>query len=90
MKCTVLDTVTGETRISEGIATWNWKEGNWSCDCNRAIIFDRWIADGFCVGGKRYLVIAAEPEDKDDYEVSLAELNSDYPDELLREHGINV
>ena len=39
MKVTVLDTETGERRTSTGMRTSEWEYGNWSCDCNRALLF---------------------------------------------------
>ena len=102
MKATVLDTVTGKTAVADGPRSWEWAENNWSCDCNRWNLFpeleEEQLNDpdfGVCKGGKRFLVVAAEFNrllDEDggpiDYDYTLAELNSDYPDELLRAHGI--
>ena len=42
----------------------------------------------YCYGCKRFIVVAAEPEDDGDYACTLAELNAGYPAELLEEHGI--
>lgn len=88
MKATVLDTKTGKTAISEGIRSWDWAEGNWSCDCNRQYLFGIEDNGGVCLGGKRYIVIKADFDMPEDYEYSLLELNSYYPAELLKEHGI--
>lgn len=88
MIATILDTQTGETRIVDGPRSFEWVENNYSCDCNRGNEFDHEDEDtGFCKGGKRYLVIKAE-FNAGDYECTLEELNSDYPEELLRKHGI--
>ncbi|MFW0776108.1 MAG: hypothetical protein ACN2B6_00110 [Rickettsiales bacterium] len=91
MKVTLLDTQTGKTAESTGIRTFEWEENNWSCDCNRRLSFERFDAKeftGVCDGAKRYLVIKAEIENEDDWETTLAEMNSDYPAELLEAHGI--
>lgn len=82
MKATVLDTVTGQSKeASYNMGSWNWYEGNWSCDCNREAIFSIESDTGFCLGGKRFLVIKAEFE-KDEVEYTLDELNEEYPKEL--------
>ena len=44
MKCAITDTETGETRIYEDEYPYNdflWTEGNYSCDCNRGLFFER-------------------------------------------------
>ncbi len=101
MKVTLLDTKTGETREVAGRDYLFWTDGNGSCDCNRHQPFDlddnddfddgsvEGTGGGMCVGGKRFLVIAAEFEEGDErHPISLAEMNYEYPDELLAEHGI--
>lgn len=76
----VLDTVTGEwrTRRSEA-STYSWTEGNWSCDCNRALQFfpehDR--DDGYCMGCVRYRVVAVVPLLPG---YTLADFNEGYPE----------
>lgn len=77
---TVLDTVTGQTRVdSESSQAW-YESGNGSCDCNREILFnDDWECTGTCLGCKRYLIIATDTG-------TLQELNSDYPVELLNKY----
>ena len=89
MKATILDTKTGRIATQDGPRSWEWAENNYSCDCNRIRSFpvdiDRYH---ICMGCKRFIVIKAEMNDPDDYEYTLAELNADYPDELLRKHGV--
>ena len=83
---TLFDAVTGQTREVSGICTFQWHEGNWSCDCNRMDYFgvDRGPDDaGRCLGGKRFVVVAATIENADDYSVSIGLLNWDYPPELV-------
>ena len=87
MKCTILDTVTGKTAVVAGIPTYEWEDGNYSCDCNR----NPWDIDtgaipNVCEGAHRFLVIAAEAETEDDYLCTLRELNAAYPKELVRKH----
>ena len=82
MKAVVLDTVTGETKVMEGIRSFDWAEGNYSCDCNRGADLD-----AVCKS-ERFLVIEAEFNDPDDYEYSLFELNENYPVELLKLNGM--
>lgn len=88
MIATLLDTVTGDIRISAGINTFQWEENNWSCDCNRESFFGVDSNEGRCIGAKRFIVIKAEKELDDDYDCTLAELNIDYPKELLANYGI--
>lgn len=88
MKVTLLDTQTGRTAESSGLRTFDWEDGNWSCDCNRQLSFDEGEFTGRCIGGTRYIVIKAEVEDERDWETTLFDLNADYPRELLEAHGI--
>ena len=91
MNVTLLDTQTGETRKHSGAPPFWWEHGNGTCDCNREIQFGRDTSVNECIGANRYLVIAAEHEperDKEEQPPSLFDLNSDYPVELLTEHGI--
>jgi len=90
MKVTLLDTQTGKTKESEGLRTFEWAENNWSCDCNREIIFFGFDCTPCrsCLGCNRFIVIKAEVETDDDYECSLFELNEGYPPDLLAKHGI--
>jgi len=86
MKATLLDTLTGKITVAGyNLGSWNWAEGNWACDCNRHKDFGVDGDDtGYCLGGKRFLVIKAE-FDKGEEEYTLEELNDDYPQELLDE-----
>jgi len=81
MKATVLDTKTGETKEAS-LGSWNWAEGNWSCDCNRNYFDDEGEDQDTCLGGKRFLVVKAV-FDEGEVEYTLKELNDDYPQELL-------
>jgi hypothetical protein len=85
MKATILDTKTGLRRTVDGPRSFEWAENNFSCDCNRNL----WQADtgkpqGICEGRERFLVVAAEMNDPEDYEYTLSELNDGYPPELLK------
>ena len=89
MKATILDTKTGLRQTVEGPRSFEWAENNYSCDCNR----NPWHAstgkpDGICEGCERFLVVAAEMNDPEDYEYTLMELNACYPPELLKAHVI--
>ena len=92
MKVTLLDTKTGKTVEDKGMSAFQWTDGNWSCDCNRALMFNLDIGQGICAGSKRFIVIKAEPEVnvEGDYEATLAEMNHRHPQELLRKHGIEI
>ena len=85
---TILDTKTGETRSTEGPhfdefdAHW-WVEGNGSCDCNRACLFEHWPQSNTCLGSKRYLVVGAEGETCG---YTLKDFNEEYPMDLIKEH----
>lgn len=93
MIATVLDTQTGIIYKKYGPRSWEWAENNWSCDCNRKpddiIMIDISKNINICEGSQRFIVIAAEMNDDDeDYEYTLAELNSRYNIALLKAHGI--
>ncbi len=84
MKATILDTQTGNTATIDGPSTYDWVDGNWSCDCNRNPWgVDMGKPDGVCHGSERFLVVKAVFDDPDDYECTLEKLNADYPEELL-------
>ena len=87
MTATVLDTVTGEKKEVEGVSSYHWAEGNWSCDCNRNAFGVEMPDTGFCIGGSRFVVVDAKFE-PDEAVYTLAELNEEYPPELLAAHGI--
>lgn len=85
MIVTLLDTQTGKTHVTgnDYDAYW-WADGNGSCDCNRALQMGVSLPesnDNLCIGSKRFLII-----DSDDKAYSLAELNDNYPSELLSKH----
>lgn len=82
MKAIILDATNSETFIIDGPSSFEFAENNYSCDCNRN---PHGHADS--CESKRFLVIAADFED-DEPRYSLAELNQDYPPELLAAHGI--
>ena len=88
----VLDTQTGERSNSKdeemNFSYWWWSDGNGSCDCNRALLFDRPDDDsGLCAGGKRYVIVAATDAQGNALSMQdLRELNQSYPDLLVEEH----
>jgi hypothetical protein len=83
MRATILDTVTGEKMTVDGPCTFQWKENNWSCDCNRNPWgVDTEKPDGVCEGHERFLVVEAVFNEPEDYECTLDELNRYYPAEL--------
>lgn len=104
MNVTILDTRTGEKYPSRfnGLsgasgshaAAWGW--GNNSCDCNRAQTME-WDNngrdEGVCAGCSRFLVVEFQLDARDIEDgygdVTLFDLNSDYPPELLAVHGIS-
>ena len=92
MTVTLLDTKTGRTVEVPPDAcprAFEWAENNWSCDCNRAPYFDIDLPPANrCVGAHRFLVVAFEDPDAEGPPHTLRELNADYPEELLREHGV--
>lgn len=89
MKATILDTNTGLRQTVDGPRSWEWAENNYSCDCNRNLCgVDTGKPDGICEGSERFIVVAAEMNSPDDYKYTLAELNADYPKELLEAHGV--
>ena len=79
---TVLDTKTGETAVDRNGNTWDWTEGNWSCDCNRELMFGNDDGEeGRCQGSHRYRVVAVEPLLPG---YALEEFNQHYPVEERR------
>ncbi len=63
MKVTYLDLKTGLTATETGISAYSLMEGNWSCDCNRALAFGNDnISEFTCDGAKRYIVIDVKQE----------------------------
>ncbi len=63
MKVTYLDLKTGLTTTETGISAYCLMEGNWSCDCNRALAFGNDnLSKHICDGAKRYIVIDVEQE----------------------------
>lgn len=81
MRVQYLDLKTGKTGEDTGISEFSLTEGNWSCDCNRAIPFERLDDSGTCIGCKRYVVIGVDPEDGDEpFEESavIQEANREY------------
>ena len=90
MFVTIKDTVTGIEENSSGDPFY-WTDGEGSCDCNRELLFCNSTNSGYCIGAKRYLIVDFNEEDGDRKggdPYTLAELNSDYPDELLKENGL--
>lgn len=79
----VLDITTGDMMTFEGIHSYEWAEGDWSCDCNRGLESEDSETCGTCLGCHRFLVVHFKME-PGGYEYSLEELNEDYPEELLQ------
>lgn len=79
----VMDSVTGEIRESKGISSNQWWHGNWSCDCNRELMFGIDSEGDVCLGSERFIVIDCKIEDSEDYELSIFEINEYYDKELI-------
>lgn len=57
MRPVLKDLLMGDTRLSnQDVSVWTWTEGNWSCDCNRAIACGKPWATSSC-GNKRFVVV---------------------------------
>lgn len=99
MKVTLLDTKTGERRDcseQEFGVRW-WLEGNGSCDCNRALFFDRGdedhgeeqrialgLEENVCLGCRRWLIVDVSGDlEGMTREQILSEANRDYPADLV-------
>ena len=65
MQVKYLDLKTGKTQWDAGIGITD-LEGNWSCDCNRALAFAIPHGDT-CIGCKRFIVVDVMPEAGDGY-----------------------
>ena len=103
MKVTLMDTKTGQRRDCSGwcegvdFGVYWWQEGNGSCDCNRALAFDRDDEDhseeqrlalgaeeSTCLGCKRWLIVDVSGDlEGMTREQVLAEANMEYPAELV-------
>jgi hypothetical protein len=80
MKVKYLDLETGEKAEEDGISRWQLTEGNWSCDCNRQLAFDR---DSDTCKSERYIVYDVEEEGSETFELLsieeiIREANSKY------------
>ncbi len=87
MKAIILDTKTGEKfQHHRELDVFEWAENNWSCDCNR---WKHPEDEPVNCEAKRFLIVSAifGPDERP---CAMKELNSDYPEDLLREHGILV
>ena len=85
---TILDTTTGQRATCDKNSQEWWVYDSGSCDCNRCLQFDEGAipkcgdcgvdgkGEGRCCGARRFLIIEASAGD-------LAEMNSDYPAELV-------
>jgi hypothetical protein len=101
MQVTLLDTLTEERRdcstFGDFTVYW-WQHGNGSCDCNRALAFDKddedhsWeqqlrlgLDDNICLGNERWLIVGATGDLEGCSEADVvAESNNDYPEELVK------
>ena len=91
MKITYLDLETNNTAINNDISVFELTEGNWSCDCNRRLVFfpsDIEI-DCKCISN-RFIVIDVVEEVDEEFECHgytkeeiLKESNSEYYNEKL-------
>jgi hypothetical protein len=79
---TLLDTMTGDIRVVEGIREFAWAENNYSCDCNRSIFFDNWEESNTC-DSVRYIVIDVYPNLSN---YTIEEFNENYPEYLLKKY----
>ncbi len=87
MTATVLDTLTGTTHTDSRASVYDWMDGNWSCDCNRYPPHIESDSANVCEGAHRFIVTHAQ-FDRYETPATLRELNCDYPEELLTQHGI--
>ena len=86
MKATILDTQTGQRHVIAGPSTYDFTDGNWSCDCNRAESGAE-LNGPTCLGCHRYIVVSASMEDPvQDCQTRLRDLNAGYPLKLLLRH----
>lgn len=72
------DRETDETVVVAGLTVYDWTEGNWSCDCNRATYFgaNKLVAD-VCRGAERYVIAEVDPMPAG---YTIRDFNRDYPD----------
>lgn len=75
LSITVKDTVTNQTATVKGQSLWDWTEGNWSCDCNRALYFGPMTDEYDYCKAHRYIVVAVSPMPKG---FTLQDFNQDY------------
>ena len=90
----LLDTETGEKHEASQFTGWFWwAEGNGSCDCNRAIVFDKEdeleekFGEGVCPGGTRFIAVDVHGDLEGMSKAQiLDDFNSEYPEELVRRY----
>lgn len=87
---TILDIVSGQVREykcdytpSDVGSYYTWTEGNFSCDCNRHMSFDKEEIhfeqrEGFCDGCNRFVVVKVDPMPRG---YTVDEFNSGYSEE---------
>ena len=96
MNVLLLDTKTGIRKYSNewsdvDFSVYWWTEGNGSCDCNRALVFD--IEDnnhtnsGMCLGTNRFLVVDVSGDlEGHSKEEILKTINQEYPANLTTKY----
>ena len=86
MKVKYLDLKTGKRAEEKGISEFQLTEGNWSCDCNRALAFNEDDEEEICKS-QRYLVYDVENEDleKANIEDVIKRANEIYYYKLLKD-----
>ena len=78
-----LDLKTGRKASETGVTADDLMNGNWSCDCNRAMVFGKGDLTGdVCDGATRFIVfdVEAEPGEAlcDDVSEIIRDANSEY------------
>ena len=83
----ILDLNTGRRRSHKSpFGPQYWLDGNGSCDCNRALVFepDFNLGQKTCAGCHRYLIVETDAPD-----ITPWEFNQFYPEALRRQAGIS-
>lgn len=80
------DIETGQkVQVGDSIWLWNWTDGNWCCDCNRAAYFGGDVDEemdrrypGHCAGHRRFVAIDIRGDYKEEERLSLLDKINQY------------
>lgn len=95
MKARLLDVHSGDKVWTSDIPIDDWLEGEFACDCMRAVLFNPrkrnscWVGDD-CIGNERFIVVDIVIGEDEDYLPTVHECNEGYSEELLFSNGVQL